>query len=183
MIQRLLQPLWYALAILFLIEAWLWEKLEPVVAWAVALIPLERLKAWLADRVDSLSPAMTLVVFAVPVLPLFPLKLIGLWLLAHKYWVSAIGVILIGKLVGVGVTAFIFDVTKPKLLQMDWFRRLYERVLRVRAWARTLTEPLRFRMRRWIVRLRSGSSSQVLGSILRLRRRVGRSRAHPAPAE
>jgi hypothetical protein len=32
---------------------------------------------------------MTLIVFAVPVIPLFPLKLVGLWLLANEYWLSA----------------------------------------------------------------------------------------------
>jgi hypothetical protein len=40
---------------------------------------------------------MTLIVFAVPVIPLFPLKLIGLWLLAHEYWLAAIFTILFAK--------------------------------------------------------------------------------------
>ena len=89
MMRRLLQPLWVLLAIIFLIEAWLWDHLEPIVAWFVALIPLRAFKQWLAERVDTLSPAMTLIVFIVPVIPLFPLKLVGLWLLAHEYWISA----------------------------------------------------------------------------------------------
>ena len=88
--RRLLQPFWVLLAVVFLIEAWLWDHLEPIVARAVALIPLQAFKQWLAERVDTLSPAMTLIVFLVPVLPLFPLKLVGLWLLANEYWVSAV---------------------------------------------------------------------------------------------
>ena len=90
MLRRLLQPIWVLLAVIFLIEAWLWDHLEPIVAWAVAKVPLRAFKHWLAERVDTLSPAMTLIVFAVPVIPLFPLKLIGLWLLANEYWASAI---------------------------------------------------------------------------------------------
>src|SRR5712675_3413790 len=39
MLRRLLQPVWVLLAIIFLIEAWLWDHLEPIVAWFVALIP------------------------------------------------------------------------------------------------------------------------------------------------
>jgi len=62
-------------------RGWLWDHLEPVVAWFVELIPLRSFKQWLAERVDTLSPAMTLIVFIVPVIPLFPLKLVGLWLL------------------------------------------------------------------------------------------------------
>ena len=90
MMRRLLQPIWVLLAIIFLIEAWLWDHLEPIVAWFVALIPLRAFKQWLAERVDTLSPAMTLIVFIVPVIPLFPLKLVGFWLLTHEYWISAI---------------------------------------------------------------------------------------------
>ena len=90
MTRRLLQPVWVLLAIIFLIEAWLWDHLEPIVAWVVARLPLNAFKQWLADRVNTLSPAMTLIVFIVPVIPLFPLKLVGLWLLTHEYWISAV---------------------------------------------------------------------------------------------
>jgi len=124
MLRRLLQPIWVLLAVIFLIEAWLWDHLEPIVAWAVAKLPLRAFKHWLAERVDTLSPAMTLVVFIVPVIPLFPLKLVGFWLLAHEYWMSAIATILFAKLLGVGVAAFVFDVTRPKLLEMSWFETL-----------------------------------------------------------
>src|SRR6266576_465779 len=133
MMRRLLQPFWVLLAVIFLIEAWLWDHLEPIVARVVALIPLRAFKQWLADRVDTLSPAMTLVVFIVPVIPLFPLKLVGFWLLAHEYWLSAIATILFAKLLGVGVAAFVFDVTRPKLLEMSWFETLYEFVMSLRA--------------------------------------------------
>ena len=121
MMRRFLQPLWVLLAVVFLIEAWLWDHLEPIVARVVALIPLRAFKQWLAERVDTLSPAMTLIVFIVPVIPLFPLKLVGLWLLTHEYWMSAVFTILFAKFLGVGVTAFMFDVTRPKLLEMAWF--------------------------------------------------------------
>src|SRR3954469_23131172 len=107
MLRRLLQPFWVLLAIVFLIEAWLWDHLEPVVAKLVAWLPLRQFKQWLSDRVDALSPAMTLIIFAVPVIPLFPLKLIGLWLLAHEYWLGAGPLFLFGKLAGVSITAFL----------------------------------------------------------------------------
>jgi hypothetical protein len=146
MMRRLLQPIWVLLAVIFLIEAWLWDHLEPIVAWFVALIPLRAFKQWLADRVDTLSPAMTLIVFIVPVIPLFPLKLVGLWLLTHEYWFSAILTIVFAKFLGVGVAAFVFDVTREKLLEMGWFERLYEFVLGLRAKATALVEPIKLRI-------------------------------------
>src|SRR5580692_8956927 len=147
MLRRLLQPFWILLAIIFLIEAWLWDHLEPIVAWVVAQIPLRAFKQWLADRVDTLSPAMTLIVFIVPVVPLFPLKLVGLWLLTHEYWISAILTIIFAKFLGVGVTAFVFDVTRPKLLQMEWFETLYEFVMELRAKANALVDPIKLRIK------------------------------------
>lgn len=176
MLRRLLQPVWVLLAIIFLIEAWLWDHLEPIVARVVALIPLARAKEWLAERVDALSPAMTLIVFAVPILPLFPLKLIGLWLLTHEYWLTGVSTFLFAKMLGVGVTAFLFDVTRDKLLEMHWFERLYELVLRLRAKATELVEPVKRRIRELIKGNGEGWSSRTFRLIQRFRKSVHEAR-------
>jgi hypothetical protein len=176
MMRRLLQPFWVLLAVVFLIEAWLWDHLEPIVERIVALIPLRAFKQWLSDRVDALSPAMTLIVFAVPVIPLFPLKLVGLWLLANEYWVSAAIVIVLGKFVGLGVTAFIFDVTRSKLMQMAWFKKVYEFIMAMRAKAAALVEPIKQRIKEV---LRGGGdswSSRTLRLIQRFRKSVHEAR-------
>ena len=174
--RRLLQPFWVLLAIIFLIEAWLWDHLEPIVARVVALIPLQAFKQWLADRVDALSPAMTLIVFAVPVIPLFPLKLVGLWLLAHEYWLSAAFIILFAKFVGVGVTAFIFDVTRDKLLEMRWFEATYDYIMTLRAKAAALVNPIKQRIRDMLRGDGDGWSSRMLRLIQRFRKSVHEAR-------
>jgi hypothetical protein len=176
MMRRLLQPLWVLLAIIFLIEAWLWDHLEPVVAWVVARIPLRAFKQWLADRVDTLSPAMTLIVFIVPVIPLFPLKLVGLWLLTHEYWLSAIVTLAFGKFVGVGVTAFIFDVTRPKLLEMPWFEKLYDFLILLRSRAVALVNPIKVRIRQLLRGDGEGWSARMLRLIQRFRKSVHEAR-------
>ena len=176
MMRRLLQPIWILLAIIFLIEAWLWDHLEPVVARVVAALPLRAFKQWLSERVDSLSPAMTLIVFIVPIIPLFPLKLVGLWLLAHEYWMSAIGTIIFAKFLGVGVTAFIFDVTRPKLLEMAWFEKLYEFVIALRAKARALVDPIKQRIMDVLRGNGEGWSSRMLRLIQRFRKSVHEAR-------
>lgn len=170
--RRLLRPLWVLLALIFLIEAWLWDHLEPIVARVVAWLPLQSIKAFIARQVDRLSPPATLIVFLVPVALLFPVKVAGLWLLAHHYWFSAMAVIVLAKLLGVGVAAFIFDVTRPKLLQMAWFRWLYEFVLMVRARAHALVAPIMTRIRSAVARLRAGSTTRWLRMVQRIRHRV-----------
>jgi hypothetical protein len=143
-----------------------------VVAW----IPLRRFKVWLAERVDTLSPAMTLIVFIVPVIPLFPLKLFGLWLLAHEYWVSAILTIVFAKFLGVGVAAFVFDVTRSKLLQMAWFERLYDWVMALRAKAREIVDPIIVRIKDAMGADRAGWSSRLLRMVQHFRKRVREAR-------
>jgi len=176
MLRRLLQPIWVLLAVIFLIEAWLWDHLEPIVAWVVAKIPLQAFKTWLAERVDTLSPAMTLFVFIVPVIPLFPLKLIGFWLLAHEYWMSAVFTILFAKLLGVGVAAFVFDVTRPKLLEMAWFERLYEFVLKLRAKATAMVDPIKRRILEIMGGDGAGWSARMFRLIQRFRKSVQQAR-------
>jgi hypothetical protein len=161
MLRRLLQPLWILLAIIFLIEAWLWDHLEPVVARVVSAIPLRAFKHWLAERVDTLSPAMTLIVFIVPVIPL-----------THQYWFSAVFTILFAKLLGVGVTAFVFDVTRHKLLQMGWFEWLYQFILMLRAKAAELVDPIKARIREFVHGNGDGWSARLVRLIMRFRRSV-----------
>jgi hypothetical protein len=176
MLRRLLQPVWVLLAIIFLIEAWLWDHLEPIVARVVAAIPLAQFKQWLTERVDALSPAMTLIVFAVPIIPLFPLKLVGLWLLTHQYWFSAVFTILFAKLLGVGVTAFVFDVTRDKLLEMTWFERLYDYVMKMRAKATEIVDPIKKRIKDLLTGNGEGWSSRTLRLIQRFRKSVHEAR-------
>jgi len=173
--RRLFKPLWVLLAIIFLIEAWLWDHLEPIVERVVARIPLRAFKHWLARKIGTLSPAMTLIVFVVPVVLLFPLKLVGLWLLAHDYWASAITTMVFAKFLGLGVTAFVFDVTRPKLLQMRWFAKLYEWVLALRAKAADLVNPIKLRIKE----IMRGDGDGWLSRTRRLIQRF-RKRAHEA---
>ena len=172
MLRRILQPLWVLLALIFLVEAWLWDHLEPIVARVVAWVPMRRFKAWLAERVDTLSPAMTLIVFIVPVIPLFPLKMFGLWLLANEYWVSAVLILVFAKFLGVGVAAFIFDVTRPKLLQMAWFQKLHDFVMAMRAKAHAIVDPIKLRIKQAMRADRRGWSSRLVRMIQHVRKRA-----------
>lgn len=172
--RRWLRPLWVFLALLFLLEAWLWDHLSPVVARIVDVIPWAALKRKLAQAIERLPPWATLIVFVVPlVLVVVPLKLLEVYFLATRHWLWAVAVIVAAKLIGVGVTAFVFDVTHDKLLQMAWFRALYEWVLRVRAWAHAMTEPVRVRMKQIAAMLR-GERGGFLRWLKRLRRRAFR---------
>ncbi|MCC6778723.1 MAG: hypothetical protein IT537_19205 [Hyphomicrobiales bacterium] len=172
MLRRLARPFLILLALLFLLEAWLWEHLAPIVAAVVACIPLRAVKAFIAGFILRLPPAATLCVFVIPVLLLLPLKLAGLWLLGHGYWLGALAVLALAKLVSVGATAFIFDLTRPKLLQLAWFRAIYDRILIWLGLAHALIDPIKRRAKavmRVFAPRRAGRSLRLL---MRIRRRM-----------
>jgi hypothetical protein len=150
--RHLLKPLWVLLALIFLFEAWLWEHLRPIVAWIVDRIRWDALKTATAQWIEHLPPAATFVVFLVPVVLLLPLKIVGLWMLAHGFWLGAMATLALAKVVSMGVTAFIFDVTRPKLLQLAWFRWLYDHVMFWLEKAHALIDPLKAELRAWIRR-------------------------------
>jgi hypothetical protein len=187
--RRLLRPLWFVLALVFLFEGWLWRHLAAIVARVVHFLAIPALKVRLGRVIERLPPTATLLVFLIPVLLLLPIKLLGLWLLASGSWLGAVAVLGLAKVVSMGVTAFIFDVTKPKLLQLAWFRWFYAKVLLGLAWAHRQTDPIKERMRAWarhtvrpFVRrmraslraLRPNRSGRFLRRLARLRRRVQR---------
>jgi hypothetical protein len=91
-----------------------------------------------------------------------------------------------------GVTAFIFELTRPKLLQLWWFKWIYEHVLvwlakahalvdpikaEVKAWFARTIAPIRRRMRRWFWLMKPGRSGKFFRRLSRIRRRM---QAQPA---
>jgi hypothetical protein len=187
--RRALKPLWIILALVFLFEAWLWSHLSPLVQAIVDLVPWRRLKERLAAFIERLPPYATLLVFLVPVILLLPLKFLGLWMLAHGPWLGAFVVLALAKVVSMGVTAFIFELTRPKLLQLPWFRWFYEHMLRWLAKAHALIDPVKHELREWMASaarrvrrvfwlMQPGRPSRFLRRLARLRRR-----AYAQPAE
>ena len=168
----LLRPLLILLALLFLFEAWLWDRLAPIVGWVVARIPWAAFKARLAAAIERLPPYPTLLVFVIPIICLFPLKLLGLWMLAHGFWLGALLVLGLAKVVSLGVMAFLFDLTRPKLLQLPWFRRLYDRILVWRDWAHDLVDPTKQRIKRMFRIFSPRRAGRTLKLLWRIRRKM-----------
>jgi hypothetical protein len=171
-LKKLIRAFWVVLAVLFLIEAWLWDHLEPVVARLVAWIPWQGLKSALARLVDKLSPQATLVVFVIPFIVLLPLKFLEVWLLVKERWIAAIAVLVLAKLVGLGTTSFIFEVTKDKLLQMAWFRKVYAFFIWLRGWAHEKVDPIKRRLHKWRRLLTPPRGGRFFAHLMRVRRRM-----------
>ena len=120
---RLLAPLRLVLALLILFEEWGWEPLKALMARLARLPVLRQIDA----AIRRLPPYGALVLFFLPGLLLLPVKLAAVWLVAHGQRLLGLGIILLSNLAVTAVVAHLFEQTRPALMQLGWFARLYER--------------------------------------------------------
>ena len=111
------------LALLILFEEWGWTPLERLIALA-ARLPLV---AWTERRIATLPPYGALSIYLLPWLVLLPVKVLALWLISDGRALLGFAAVLVAKVIGTAVLARLFTLTKPALLQLAWFSRLYAR--------------------------------------------------------
>jgi hypothetical protein len=167
---------WYALAILFLIESWIWDHVRDWLRRLEVLLGLERLEFWLADFVARLTPPMTLALFAVPMIAVLPFKFATLALFAQGHFFWGLALVFVVKSLTLGIEAFLFDICRDKLLQMPWFAQFYSMVLDLRAWALALVRPLQLRALAHLRRLRESTLALLAGEGEGFAQRIARLR-------
>jgi hypothetical protein len=182
MMRRWLRPLWIVLALVFLLEAWLWERLQPVVARIVSWFPLDAMKARLAREVAHLGPRDSFYVLSVPAILYTLVEVYSLVPLMEGRWIYALTILTIAKIIGAAVTSFVFDVVRDKVLQLNWFRRVYEKVIGWRAKAFRLAGPFITMAQKMAKAMRRNAADSdfvtyVSRMIKRLRAHVRRMRA------
>lgn len=113
----------WLVALVVLFEEWGWEPLSRLMA-QLAQLPVI---GWLERRIARLAPVPALLVFLVPALLLLPVKLAALALISHGHVAVGVSVILMAKLVGTAIVARLFQLTRPALMQLEWFAHWYGR--------------------------------------------------------
>ncbi|MCV2350604.1 hypothetical protein [Paucibacter sp. Y2R2-4] len=113
----------FVLALLILFEEWGWAPLSRAMARLGALPIFRQLEQW----VGRVSPPLALLVLLAPTLLLLPVKLLALWLIGAGRAGLGLLLIVLAKLIGTAIVARLFQLTRPALLQMPWFARLYAR--------------------------------------------------------
>lgn len=162
--RSLFAPLVYLAAVLLLLEDWLWNLGARLMARLTAWPPLHRLEGWIC----RLGPYAALVLFALPAVLLFPVKLLALWAMANGHPLTGLLVIVTAKLLGAAAVARLYLLTRPVLLTILWFARLLGWFLELKA--------------RWIGRLRATPAwKRVDAAMERWRRWRRRALAGPAP--
>lgn len=118
-------PFVFLAAIIILLEDWLWDDLARMAA-AIGRLPLFR---QIEALVVGLPPYAALAMFAAPSLLLVPVKLAALYFIAHGQPTLGLLTVVVAKIAGTALVARIFILTRPKLILIGWFSRLYERFI------------------------------------------------------
>jgi hypothetical protein len=122
---RLLAPLLYVIALLLLLEEWLWEVGSRLSAAMGTWPPLRMLE----NGIRRLPPWAALLAFALPGLLLLPIKFLALLAIAHGHPLWGVMVFVAAKLGGAMVVARIYVLTLPSLLALAWFARWHNRFI------------------------------------------------------
>jgi hypothetical protein len=92
-----------------------------VTGW-IAFLPLVRKFEAMILR---LPPYATMVVFLLPMLTLFPLKVLAVYWLTCGYWFASVALLVTAKVLGTAIVARMYVVCQPKLMTIAWFRKLH----------------------------------------------------------
>jgi hypothetical protein len=119
------------LAVILIIEEWLWDGLSAFGHFLIGLLRLDDFERWLSQ----VSPNVALVAFMVPVLIVTPINLYALRLLAHGLILQGILLEIVAKLLGTLLVSWVFTLTKNQLLSFRLLAVIYSTVMRWLNWA------------------------------------------------
>jgi hypothetical protein len=118
---RLRTALLFIGALVFLSEEWLWTGFLRLFRWLGRF----GLLRWLDARLVRLAPLAALVILCIPIALLFPVKIVGLWMITTGRFFGGCCVMLAAKVLSTAIIARLFITCRPQLLRMPWFARLY----------------------------------------------------------
>lgn len=91
--------------------------------------------------VARMSPGLVVAAFFLPLCAVsISLKFGEFWLFEHGHIVTGVASALIVKVWGVSFSARLFEIARPKMLEVAWFNRLYGIFERARTWV--LSQPV-----------------------------------------
>jgi len=168
----LLTPLIWLLALIFLLEEFIWDCTARFMDKLGAFRAIHALEKHIA----ALSPRWAVLAFLLPSVILIPAKLIGLHAIAEGHWLIGSLTFILAKVTGMALFSRIFNLTRPALLQINWFIRFY-------AWIMSYRNRIHAYLDNWSAyqRMKRSLTSIVFllkgkGRLLRYLRRVRRLR-------
>jgi hypothetical protein len=171
--KKMLKPLFYLLAIIyFLVDAVFMTVAVPASRWLGDRLVSNRIRNWIV----SLRPYPTLMLFAVPVIILEPVKPLAIYLIGTKHVVAGVTLFVLCEILKLVLVERLFAISREKLLSIPAFAWGYGRYSAAKYWIVSL-EACR-KVQKWVRRARCAIQRQIAVS----RRLTLMRRATPNPA-
>ena len=119
------------LAVILIIEEWLWDLLSALGHFLTRLLKLESVERWLSQT----SPRIALLAFMIPVIIVTPINIAAIWLLLHGLLVEGILLEISAKLIGTLLVARVFTLTKSQLMTFGLIAAIYKTISNWLGWA------------------------------------------------
>ncbi len=119
------------LAVLLILEEWLWEKLTALGDRLSVWLHLRQFEQWLAMA----SPEIAMAAFLLPILLILPIKLGALLLVSNGQILQGIVLLILAKLFMTLLISRMFAITRAQLLTFRWFSVVYVSITRWLGWA------------------------------------------------
>ena len=119
------------LAVILIIEEWLWDSLSAFGHFIAYHVGLARFENWLSQT----KPYQALITISIPIIIVTPINLTAFWLLAQGLILQGIALEIAAKLLGTIFIARFFSLTKPQLLTFRLIAWLYNTITYWLRWA------------------------------------------------
>lgn len=119
------RPLVWLLAFVFLVYETIWD-------WSIRLLAhldAYRVARALENRIRKLPPYPALMIFLLPDLFIIPAKIFAMSCVASGHVIVGVGILVLAKVVGIAVVAYLFSLTRESLMCLGWFVKLYNWVM------------------------------------------------------
>jgi hypothetical protein len=171
--KKALKPLFYLLAMIyFLVDAVFMTVAVPAGRWLGDRLVSNRIRNWII----SLRPYPTLMLFAVPVIILEPVKPLAIYLIGTNHVVAGVTLFVLCEILKLVLVERLFAISREKLLSIPAFAWGYGRYSAAKHWIVSL-EACR-KVQKWMRRARCAIQRRIAVS----RRLALMRRATPNPA-
>jgi hypothetical protein len=172
-IKKMLKPLFYFLAMIyFLVDAVFMTVAVPAGRWLADRLVSNRIRNWIV----SLRPYPTLMLFAVPVIMLEPVKPLAIYMIGTNHVVAGVTLFVLCEILKLVLVERLFAISREKLLSIPAFAWGYGRYSAAKHWIVSL-EACR-KVQKWVRRARCSIRRQIAVS----RPATSLRRATPNPA-
>jgi hypothetical protein len=137
------------LALIFLFETWVWDKLVALARFVADRLPWAQFRDAARAFIDRMPAIFAVLLFGIPLLVSEGGAFVSVVMMATGHVFMGMALYAGMKIFGLLLVPVIFEITRDKLLALPWFAWAYEKFEALHAMARRFVEPYKQAAKQW----------------------------------